>query len=645
MLDKETRSASCVIRLVAIATMGVLALDFVEMGTQLGKLFAVCAARRVHHEQYIRQLKGRTTRFGDPLLVYGAQDEEDWELEERDGRLVAFIKLKPGAITYDFEITGFLPTVGKALRSKSTTHIRPMLRLHQNHKGSNSRYAREGDMLMVRSKAMHIHTMFARVVDELLPPGIHCTSASVLEPYGSSEEETLCGRTFVFYGDSDKELDRIPIEFYTVEPYREGIAFEDRTALNKLLMNFEEASAAFATAPTEHDVQACVYICKGSQMSELTESSWITSRPQPVPYVGSVHPQQQLSQARQYLVQQCQYGLLKAIAQGEITSQGVLLTKYFISPILKHFLLSGYVCQCVRAIYFLEASQSTGSFFSQSDRAMLQDLMLFGVRVYHVDVRRRQIFQYVHRMGTDSGMFVPMGRKEEYLRAFYVGVYGSNLVEGDFESDLKTVFSGLKQIVTTSPNPEVSQKGLCVVTGGGPGIMELGNRVAHNLGILSCGLFVDFGAGKRKAGVVINEQKQNSFVDAWMTYRLEKLVERQSDFNLDFPIICVGGVGTDFEYALEEVRRKIGTTPPNPILIFGPKKHWKEKITPRWRANLEAGVVKGSEWLSNVVYLVHSGEDGLEVYRRFFAGTLRIGASHPSNLDGFIEVNDEFWAQ
>ena len=58
-----------------------------------------------------------------------------------------------------------------------------------------------------------------------------------------------------------------------------------------------------------------------------------------------------------------------------------------------------------------------------------------------------------------------------------------------------------------------------------------------------------------------------------MTYRLDKLVERQAEFNLDFPIFLPGGIGTDFEFALEEVRRKVGSVTITPILLLGEVAH------------------------------------------------------------------------
>jgi predicted Rossmann-fold nucleotide-binding protein len=241
---------------------------------------------------------------------------------------------------------------------------------------------------------------------------------------------------------------------------------------------------------------------------------------------------------------------------------------------------------------------------------------------------------------------VPMDRRTEYLDSTIFGVYGSNLVAGDFEAELRRLMEGVLRLKANCTHPLLNaDKPLCLVTGGGPGAMEVGNRVAKSLGILSCGLFVDFGSLARKPGATINEQKKNPYVEAYMTYRPSKLVERQSDFNLDFPIFLTGGIGTDFEYALEEVRRKVGTARIHPMLLFGTPEHWGGKITGRYLENLRGGTIKGSEWISTVPWVVGNGHEALAVLTRFFCGTLPIGPGHPSNERGFMVADEAFMAQ
>ncbi len=163
--------------------------------------------------------------------------------------------------------------------------------------------------------------------------------------------------------------------------------------------------------------------------------------------------------------------------------------------------------------------------------------------------------------------------------------------------------------------------------------MEVGNRVAVSLSMLSCANIVDFGAKG-----VVNEQQVNPFVEAKMTYRLDKLVERQAEFDLDFPIFLMGGIGTDFEFTLEQVRRKVGSTAMTPVLLFGPRDYWEHKITSCFRLNRTTATIKGSEWVSNCFYSVQTAEQGLEVYRRFVTGSLPIGPKGPIYDLGFCDV-------
>ena len=121
-----------------------------------------------------------------------------------------------------------------------------------------------------------------------------------------------------------------------------------------------------------------------------------------------------------------------------------------------------------------------------------------------------------------------------------------------------------------------------------------------------------------------------------MTYRLDKLVERQAEFNLDLPIILAGGIGSDFEHLLEEVRRKTGITAPTPVLLFGSVDYWRAKITSRFQQNLASGTIKGSEWVSNCFYVVENAQAGLRIYRQFFAGQLPIGKAGPIFEEGFV---------
>jgi predicted Rossmann-fold nucleotide-binding protein len=335
-----------------------------------------------------------------------------------------------------------------------------------------------------------------------------------------------------------------------------------------------------------------------------------------------------------YVQQQPAYPFLKAIENELITSQGILLLRYFPTPLMKRMLLSDQVQRNLKAIYFQSPSTSNDDFFSHEDRALLVDLSKFGIPVFWVDRITKKVLQYIQRPERDSGMFVPSDKTNLFLRATVFGVYGSNLLEGKFEQELQKLLQGVIDLKESVTHQRLNKRTpLALLTGGGPGAMEVGNRVAQALEILSCANIVDFRA---KDGTTVNEQIQNPHVEAKMTYRLDKLVERQAEFHLDFPLFLSGGIGTDFELSLEEVRRKVGISAPNPILLFGSPQYWKSKISSRFQCNLKAGTIKGSEWISNCFFCIETAEEGIEIYRKFFEGSLPIGPAGPIFKDGFV---------
>lgn len=641
-VNRQEKEITVHLDLLAFGPIGESMLDHIEIGAFIGRIFALEKNRVVREEDYVRRLLSSYTQRGEVLMSYGEGEMEMNDLKVIDGRVVAFVPVLEGVYEYESEdhIISLMPTIGFALRTG--TNYKDLIRLHQIRNTSIPAVGAPGRTIMVRSYPLHIRVLFGHVVDELLPEGLHCMSSSLLEPAEGMREGR--DRTFVFWGESEKPLTHIPIEFFTLESYREHISFNLRKTLAARCSRVSDVLSVFRSAPA-NSLPCCAYVSKGGQFLEMTPNDWIVADPHQSPYVGCKDADEQRELVIGYMTQQAEYPILSAMMLGDITSEGVLFTRYFPSPCLKPILLARTTWRKLRAIFFCKASRSHGNFFSQDDIALLADLITFGVCVFHVDEEKGQFFQYILRNGRNTGLFVPLERRLEYLQATFFGVYGSNLISGDFEAELHNLLSGILYIRKNCQHPLLhADRPVALVTGGGPGAMEVGNRVAKSLRILSCGLAVDFGSVAARPGATMNEQRMNNFIDAYFNYRADKLVERQSDFNLDFPIFLTGGIGTDFEYALEEVRRKVATTPPHPLILFGTVEHWGGKITGRYQENLRSGTIKGSEWISTIPWVVETGVEALELYRDFFHGVLPVGPGHPPSDRGFM-VAKEYLAQ
>lgn len=242
-LDIKNQCVQVKVKLTAFGPLGIAILKLLEVGSFIGKLFAADERRRVRDPDYISRMFGRSDRWGKPLLSLGGlQGGTDLILEKLEGRTVAYLTLLNGKVEYDSSIYGFLPTLSKALVKGSK--MRDVIRLHQEWKAVATKNVQENDILLVKTLPLHIRTVFAKVVDRLLPPGYHHTSANVLQP------DTLAsGDIYELWGKSNRDISDIPIEFYTLEPYREHVFFADRDQLQVSLEDNKSLYQAFKTAP------------------------------------------------------------------------------------------------------------------------------------------------------------------------------------------------------------------------------------------------------------------------------------------------------------------------------------------------------------------------------------------------------------
>lgn len=119
-----------------------------------------------------------------------------------------------------------------------------------------------------------------------------------------------------------------------------------------------------------------------------------------------------------------------------------------------------------------------------------------------------------------------------------------------------------------------------IVTGGGPGVMEAGNRGADDAGGQSIGLNI----------VLPHEQAPNAYVTPDLSFNFHYFAIRKMHFLMRAKAICIfpGGFGTLDEMFESLTLIQTRRMRPVPFLLFG-REFWEKIIN--WQALAEAGTI------------------------------------------------------
>ena len=140
-------------------------------------------------------------------------------------------------------------------------------------------------------------------------------------------------------------------------------------------------------------------------------------------------------------------------------------------------------------------------------------------------------------------------------------------------------------------------KEMVVVTGGGPGVMEAGNRGAADVGAPSIGLNI----------VLPHEQAPNEYITPELCFNFHYFAIRKRHFLLRAKAIAVfpGGFGTMDEMFEALTLIQTHRMERVPFLLFG-KKFWNEIIN--FKALAEAGTISPDD--VNLFNIVDTAEEG-----------------------------------
>ncbi len=123
-----------------------------------------------------------------------------------------------------------------------------------------------------------------------------------------------------------------------------------------------------------------------------------------------------------------------------------------------------------------------------------------------------------------------------------------------------------------------------ICTGGGPGVMEAGNRGADDAGGQSIGLNI----------VLPHEQAPNQYVTPDLSFNFHYFAIRKMHFLMRAKAVCIfpGGFGTLDEMFESLTLIQTGRMKPIPFLLFG-RAFWEQLIN--WDMLAESGVINASD--------------------------------------------------
>ncbi|SFD71337.1 LOG family protein [Roseivivax sediminis] len=136
----------------------------------------------------------------------------------------------------------------------------------------------------------------------------------------------------------------------------------------------------------------------------------------------------------------------------------------------------------------------------------------------------------------------------------------------------------------TEKSLETGGREFVLATGGGPGVMEAGNRGAHEAGGRSLGLNI----------VLPHEQAPNEYVTPDLAFNFHYFAIRKMHFLMRARAVCAfpGGFGTMDELFETLTLIQTGRMKQIPVLLFG-REFWEKVVN--WQALVEAGTIAAAD--------------------------------------------------
>lgn len=166
-----------------------------------------------------------------------------------------------------------------------------------------------------------------------------------------------------------------------------------------------------------------------------------------------------------------------------------------------------------------------------------------------------------------------------------------------------------------------------IVTGGGGGIMEAGNRGAHDVGCKSISLNI----------TLPHEQHPNDYVTDGLCFQFHYFNMRKMHFMLRAKAVCIfpGGFGTFDELFEALTLIQTGKIKPMPVILFGTE-HWKRLVD--WEYLTECGLIAPKDL--DLVTFCDSADEAWTAIGEFYASLEQADQQADAHADGESRFNE-----
>ncbi len=277
----------------------------------------------------------------------------------------------------------------------------------------------------------------------------------------------------------------------------------------------------------------------------------------------------------------------------EAATQASTLAMEFFPNLSEHMALLAHVGDSpLRRLIFRRATRANAFFLSAQAHAQLENYAALGLDVFWHDANSGEVHRHVYKR--DQGFFVREHRVEAFLEAAVIAFYGSALaMEAEETARIRALVDRLSRFIG-SP--------FGVLTGGGPGVMQLALDRAREAGGLTGACYLELEAQPPELGV-----------DFFNTFEETCRHNRQKWFQAaDFCVFNVGGIGTLEEVGIELCNLKLGIRPRAPFVFYNAR-YWDPLR--RQLADMVADK-RAPAWMLDYVLFTNDPDEVVSFYRR-----------------------------